>query len=187
MRPSGLPNVVLVGLPGAGKTTIGREAAKRLGWPFIDLDLEIERRAGLAVSEVFARYGEPGFRAMERDLTVELASRNGTMMAAGGGWATNADCMALLRPSSRIIYLRVAPSVALARIAADGGVRPMLESPNPAEVMNRLLEKRRTSYESADLVIDTEVIDTEALIVAVVRYAAGLLPMDVQACSPPLP
>src|SRR4029078_11573852 len=85
------PKVILVGLSGSGKTTIGRAAARELHWPFIDFDTEIEHRAHWSVHQIFERYGEAHFRQLERDLTAELATCNRTIMSAGGGWVTNRD------------------------------------------------------------------------------------------------
>src|SRR5689334_7170930 len=105
------PNIILVGLSGSGKTTIGRAAAKLLNWPFIDFDTEIEHRAHATVPQIFERYGEQHFRTLEQELTRELAGCNGTIMSAGGGWVTNRESVALLRPTGRIIYLRASPEL----------------------------------------------------------------------------
>ena len=89
--------IVLVGLPGAGKTTVGRALAKRLGWDFLDLDAAIEEFAGQRVAGIFADRGESAFRAMERDLTAGLVQRTEIVVAAGGGWMANSAAVALLR------------------------------------------------------------------------------------------
>lgn len=168
------PNIILVGLPLSGKTTVGRAVARLLGWPFIDFDTEIERRAHASVHEIFHRYGEPHFRALERDLTAELAGCSGTVMSAGGGWVTNPESVALLRLTGRIIYLRVAPSVLAGRIGGSGVRRPLLEVPDPGAVLEALLLARGPLYEVADLVLDGEVVEKKELIEQVRRYAASL-------------
>ncbi|MEO5589701.1 MAG: shikimate kinase [Gemmatimonadaceae bacterium] len=173
MEPS-RPNVILVGLSGSGKTTIGRAAARELGWPFIDFDTELEHRAHASVSQIFAREGESGFRKREQDLSNELVTCTGTMMSAGGGWVTNRESVALLRGSGRIIYLRVTPEVLVTRLATARVRRPLLEGPDPLGTLAEMYEARRAFYEDADLVIETEVFDRKQLIEQVRQYALSL-------------
>lgn len=169
-----MTNVILVGLPGCGKTTVGRAAAKLLGWPHVDFDTEIEHRAHASVQQIFERYGEAHFRRLEQDLTMELAGCSRTMMSAGGGWITNADSVALLRPTGRIIYLRATPSRLVARLATARVRRPLLEVPDPLATLEQLYAKRRALYEQADHVLDTEVVEKKELIEQVRQYAAAL-------------
>jgi shikimate kinase len=173
-RDANNPNIILVGLPGVGKTTVGRGAAKLLNRPFIDFDTEIEHREHASVSQIFQRHGEGYFRALEQSLTRELAGSRGTVMSTGGGWVTNPDSVELLRPGGRMIYLRVAPGTALARMAAGRGRRPLLEGPDGVTKMMSLYEVRRPLYEAADLIIDTEVIDKTEVIARVRDYALSL-------------
>ena len=169
-----MSNVILVGLPGSGKTTIGRAAAKLLGWPHIDFDTEIEHRAHASVQQIFARHGETHFRSLEQSLSRELAACTKTIMSTGGGWVTNRDSVALLRQTGRIIYLRAAPSVLVERLATARVRRPLLEVPDPLGTLAGMYEKRRHMYEEADLILDTEVVDRKELIEQVQRYAASL-------------
>jgi shikimate kinase len=168
------PNVILVGLSGSGKTSIGRAAAKELHWPFIDFDTEIEHRQHMSVPQIFARYGEAKFRELERDLTRELVTCKGTIMSAGGGWITNRDAVALLRPTGRIIYLRASPELLVRRLATARVRRPLLEVSDPVDRLTRMQEERGPLYEEADLVIDTEVVDRKQLIDQVRRYVLSL-------------
>ena len=169
-----MKNVILVGLPGSGKTTIGRAAAKLLGWPHIDFDTEIEHRAHASVQQIFARHGEPHFRTLEQELSRELAGCSKTVMSTGGGWVTNADSVALLRQTGRIIYLRATPRLLVDRLATARVRRPLLEVSDPLETLTGIYERRRHLYEQADLTIDTEVIDRKELIERVRSYAASL-------------
>lgn len=171
---AGSPNLILVGLSGSGKTSIGRAAAKQLHWPFIDFDTEIEHRQHMSVPEIFARYGEPHFRQLEQDLTRELVTCRGTIMSAGGGWITNRDAVALLRPTGRIIYLRASPELLIRRLATARLRRPLLEVSNPLDTLTEMHEARHPLYQEADLVIDTEVFDRKQLIEQVQRYALSL-------------
>lgn len=168
------PNVILTGLPGSGKTTTGRAAAKLLGWPFIDFDTEIERREHASVQQIFDRSGEAAFRSLEQNLTRELATCTGTIMSVGGGWVTNQEAVALLRATGRIIYLRAAPTRLVERLASARVKRPLLEVADPLATLERLYAERRELYEQADCVLDTEVVDRKELIEQVRRYAASL-------------
>jgi shikimate kinase len=167
-------NVILVGLPGSGKTTVGRAAARLLNWPFIDFDTEIERREHADIPQIFERHGEAYFRRLEQEFTREVAGCAKTMMSTGGGWVTNAESVALLRQRGRIIYLRAAPSLLVERLALARVRRPLLEVPDPLGTLERLYSERRVLYEQADHIIDTEVVDRKALIEQVRRYAASL-------------
>ena len=104
--------VVLVGLPGAGKSTTGQILADQLGWSFRDFDREIEAETGLTVAEIFAREGEKRFRELEAGLTKRLASQHQVVFAPGGGWITNEQLPKLLARDAAIVWLRVQPETA---------------------------------------------------------------------------
>src|SRR5215472_363321 len=110
------PHIVVVGLPGVGKSSAARRAARRLGRPFVDFDSEIERREGLTIERIFEEKGEAHFRARELELTRELACQSGLVLAPGGGWVTSEEAVDLLLPRSVMIYLRARPEIALARL-----------------------------------------------------------------------
>ncbi|MDP9206428.1 MAG: shikimate kinase [Gemmatimonadota bacterium] len=170
-RPDPFLNIILVGLPGAGKTSVGRGAARLLKRPFIDFDTEIEHREHASVAEIFARRGEAYFRSLEESLTGELAESSGMIMASGGGWVTNARAVALLRPKSSTIYLRATPRAVLSRMAGGRARRPLLEGVDPLAKLTELFEARRLLYETADIVLDTEVIDKTEVIEQVRQFA----------------
>jgi len=172
--PDRARNLILIGLPGVGKTVIGRAAARLLGRPFVDFDTEIEHREHASVAEIFARRGEAYFRSLEESLSRELARSRGTVMAPGGGWVTNDAAVALLRPGASIIYLRATPSTVLARMGFGRARRPLLEGPDPLARLTELYEARRSLYETADLVLDTEVIDKTEVIRQVRQFALSL-------------
>jgi shikimate kinase len=171
-------NIILVGLPGVGKTSVGKAAARLLNRPFIDFDTEIEHREHASVSQIFERKGEAYFRSLEADLTRELAGSKGTVMATGGGWVTSPDSMALLHSTGRMIYLRATPETALARMAANRARRPLLDVPDPLGRITVLYEARRPLYETADLVLDTEVIEKSEVIEQVRQYALSVQTED---------
>jgi shikimate kinase len=164
-------HLVLVGLPGAGKTTVGRALAARLGVPFLDFDEEIERRAGASVAELFARGGEGSFRALERALTEEVRGAPPMVLAPGGGWIAWPGNVALLRPPGRIIHLRLRPETAVARMGAGAASRPLLRVPDPLAALRRLHADRRDHYRSADLEVDVDVIDAQQVTELLARVA----------------
>ncbi len=167
------PHLILVGLPGSGKSTLGRRVARRLGRPFLDFDAEIERRTGRTVAEIFAEHGEPWFRQRELELTRELAATGGMVLAPGGGWLMVPGAAALLRPPARMIYLRVRPAVAIRRLARARRVRPLLATADPLATLMKLLAEREPAYLSADHVVDADLVKTQELISSIARLADG--------------
>jgi shikimate kinase len=165
--------LILVGLPGVGKTTIGKAAAKQLGRQFLDFDKEIERRAGMDVREIFRLKGEEHFRAMEFALTQELSATGGMVLSPGGGWITQEKSVELLRSAGRIIYLRASPE-AVARRLRRVETRPLLAGRDPIVALTELYQKRRALYESADAVLDTERLARQQLIAKVVELASTI-------------
>jgi len=165
--------LILVGLPGVGKTTIGKAAAKQLGRQFLDFDKEIERRAGMDVREIFRLRGEEHFRAMEFALTEELSTTSGMVLSPGGGWITQEKSVELLRSAGRIIYLRASPE-AVARRLRRVETRPLLAGRDPVVALTELYQKRRALYETADAVLDTERLARQQLIAKVVELAATI-------------
>ena len=167
------PHLILVGLPGVGKTTIGKEVARKLGRAFLDFDQEIERRSGMEVREIFRVKGEDHFRELEFDLTKELSSTGGMVLSPGGGWITQAKSVELLRSAGRIIYLRASPE-AVARRLRRVETRPLLAGRDPVVALRELYQKRRALYETADTVIDTERLARQQLIAKVVELASTI-------------
>jgi len=166
------PHVILVGLPGSGKSTVGRQVAAQLGRTFLDFDLEIERREGKSISGIFGEQGEAYFRARELALTKELQQVGNMILAPGGGWITNPDVVGLLRPPGRLIYLRVQPETALTRLGTRRSLRPLLSRPDPGAELERLYGQRRAAYETADHVVDTELYSLQRVIEKVMELAS---------------
>jgi shikimate kinase len=166
-----IPHVILVGLPGSGKTTVGQAAAKQLNRTFLDIDMEIERREGRSISQIFGEKGEGYFRDKEREVTEELTLVGNMIVAPGGGWITNPDNVALLRPPGRLVYLRVTPATALKRLGPTRMMRPLLTRPDPLGELTRLLDARKAAYEAADFAISTELLDLQRVIQKVVDIA----------------
>jgi len=167
------PHLILVGLPGSGKTTVGQAVAAQTGRTFLDLDLEIERREGRSITQIFGENGEAYFRKRERQLTEELALVGNMIVSPGGGWMTVPEVVGLVRPPSEIIYLRVRPETALKRLGPMRLARPLLSRPDPLAELKRLYDARRASYETADHVIDTELYNLQRVIELVIELASA--------------
>ncbi|HYZ31704.1 MAG TPA: 3-dehydroquinate synthase [Crenalkalicoccus sp.] len=146
-------SLVLVGMPGAGKSSIGRRLALRLGLPFLDADAEIEAAAGLPVTEIFARYGEAHFRDGERRVIARLLAGPPLVLATGGGAYADARTRAAIRAAGAVaIWLRCALPTLLRRVAGRDH-RPMFVGADAAEVLGRLMAARHSLYAEADIVI----------------------------------
>ncbi|HEY3565348.1 MAG TPA: shikimate kinase [Casimicrobiaceae bacterium] len=165
---------MLVGLPGSGKSTVGKAVAERLGRTFLDFDLEIERRQGKTIAEIFGEKGEGHFRELERLLTEELRLMGNMILAPGGGWVSNPEVVGLLRPPSRLVYLRLRPETALVRLGSERSTRPLLMRPDPLGELRRLFNARKAAYESADHVIEAELLGVEEVIKRVSSLALGV-------------
>lgn len=167
-------HLILVGLPGSGKSTVGKAVAKELGRPFLDFDAELERREGMSVARIFAERGQAAFRALEVALTRELSAAPPMVLAPGGGWITTPGIVELVRPPGRLVHLRVSPQEAVRRLSRARIVRPLLQTPEPEATMRGLWEAREGLYATADLEIDVELVDSQGVINRVVQFARDL-------------
>jgi len=150
------PIVALLGLRGAGKTSVGRRLASRLKVPFLELDTLIAARAGLALGEVFSLYGEDYYRRLERDVLTDLvAAAQPSVIAVGGGLVTSSDTFALLRRYAVTVWLRARPVDYWNRVMKQGDQRPMKEHPQAREALRELVARRDPLYRQADLTVDT--------------------------------
>ncbi len=166
-------HLVLVGLPGSGKSTVGAAVAEALGRPFVDLDAVIIRRMGMPVDRIFGEFGEARFRELEREATAASLEAEPGVIAPGGGWAAQPGNLEQARRRSHLCYLRVAPGIALAR-AAQGPVRPLLRGGEGLARMMALLAGRESFYAQADFTVDNDHEDpatAAAEIVAWIRQA----------------
>ena len=147
-------NIYLVGLMGAGKTTVGRQLAKRLGRTFLDSDQEIEARTGVRIPVIFDLEGENGFRQREAQIIAELTTNSNLVLATGGGAVLNSGTRLRLRESGWVAYLDVPPPLLFERTRFDRN-RPLLRVENPLQKLEELYAQRDPLYrEIAHLVVD---------------------------------
>ena len=148
-------NIFLVGLMGAGKTSVGRMLARRLNMEFFDTDAEIERITGVKIPLIFEIEGETGFRAREEKMIEQLSAMNGIVLATGGGAVIAETNRRFLKSRGRVIYLRAAPEDLWRRTRRDRN-RPLLQTADPLGKLRTLHEQRDPLYrEVADLIVDT--------------------------------
>ncbi|WP_375207149.1 shikimate kinase [Hyphococcus sp.] len=147
--------VVLVGMMGVGKTTVGRRLAPRLDLPFFDADQEIEKAAGMSVSDLFAAHGEQSFREGEARVIKRLLEGPPHVLATGGGAVTNPETRALIADLAVSIWIKADVETILKR-ATRRNTRPLLQNDDPRETLIRLMREREPFYAAADIHIDSQ-------------------------------
>lgn len=148
--------IALIGLRGAGKSTLGNRLAKDIGVPFIELDREIERETGMPASELFALYGQTGYRRIEqRTLERVMRDHERGVISVGGGVVSQPDTYDMLLSNCLTVWVKAQPEEHMARVMAQGDLRPMAGNDEAMEDLKRILEARESLYAKADTVIDT--------------------------------
>ena len=172
-------NIVFVGLPGSGKTTIGRQLARRLGVPFLDSDHVIEQRLGCSIREYFAREGEEAFRDVEQQVLDELSQHHQGVLSTGGGAVLREATRRHLHERGHVIYLRSSPEDVYRRLRHDT-VRPLLQVEDPLARLRSLYEVRDPLYRAAaHFVLDTGRPSISTLLNKLVMQLelSGILPL----------
>ena len=168
-------HVILVGLPGSGKTTVGRLVAAALGAEFVDLDERIERRAGKSVPRIFAEDGEAAFRRLEAEVGAVVLRSPPAVVAPGGGFFAGSRSRKLARASGLVVYLETDPNEAVRRLGGAAG-RPLLEGDAPERKMASLLAARAPFYHGAECAVETTGAapeDVARRVVSLARDRAG--------------
>jgi len=148
--------IALIGLRGAGKTTLGSALAAELAAPFVELDREIEREAGISLSEVFLLYGQTGYRRIERRCLERMIDTHPEMvMTVGGGIVSEPDTYNLLLLNFFTVWVKASPTEHMARVVAQGDLRPMQGNAEAMGDLNRILDTREPLYRKADATLDT--------------------------------
>jgi shikimate kinase len=163
-------HIVLVGLPGSGKSTIGKLVAEALNTFVIDIDALLVREMGMPVGQIIGMVGEPRFREMERDAVRTAQERDPCVIVPGGGWAAQPGQLEAAKLQSLVIYLRCQAATALKR-CEKGEARPLLAGPDPGQKMRTLLEEREPFYRQADQQVNTENTPAEAVAAEVMTLA----------------
>ncbi|HKY34288.1 MAG TPA: shikimate kinase [Candidatus Polarisedimenticolia bacterium] len=157
--------VALLGLRGAGKSTVGRELAARRGVPFVELDHRVEESAGLSLAEIFELHGEESYRRWEREALDTVLSEGAAVVATGGGIVAHAETYDLLRRHAVTVWLKATPQEHWDRVVAQGDHRPMANDPLARDNLRDLLARREPLYRTADHIVDTSGL-TEAQVVS---------------------
>jgi len=161
-RPS-FSGIALIGLRGAGKSTLGKRLAERTGWKFVELNKEIERQNGLSVAEIINLYGQEGFRRMEQAALGQLLARKELMvLATGGGIVSEPLTFDLVLSSFYTIWLKAEPEEHMARVRGQGDLRPMAEDPSAMAELRNILISREPLYARANAVVDTAGLSVDA-------------------------
>ena len=163
-------HVVLIGLSGSGKTTVGRIVAERLHAGFVDVDAILLRKEGKPIAMIFAEKGEGAFRDMERKEMEAALANQPAVIAPGGGWAAQPGALDAAKASGYVVYLKTKPETAAAR-AAPSGTRPLLMGEDPETQMRALIKEREPFYAQADAKVETDRKSAEEVATEVVRLA----------------
>ena len=163
----GRRSIVLVGMMGAGKSSIGRRLGRRLGLPFVDADVEIERVANMTIPEIFAAWGEPAFRDGERRVIARLLGGGPQVLATGGGAFMSPETRARIAERGLSVWLRADADVLMRRVRKRAD-RPLLRTPDPEGTLRRLLAEREPTYALADIEIHSREAPHEAAVEEIV-------------------
>src|SRR5208282_5893085 len=171
----GRRSIVLVGMMGVGKSSIGRRLSARLGVPFVDADSEIEKAAGMTIADIFARHGEAAFRSGEARVIARLLEGGPQVLATGGGAVMNADTRAAVKAKGVSIWLSAEVEVLMRRISKRRNERPLLQTADPADTLRRLLAEREPIYAQADLTMQSRDVPHDAIVADIMKALAAFL------------
>ncbi|MFZ1967573.1 MAG: helix-turn-helix transcriptional regulator [Bradyrhizobium sp.] len=183
-RRGSFAGIALIGLRGAGKSTLGRMLAKKIGWNFVELNKEIEAQNGLSVAEIIALYGQEGFRRLEQAaLTQLLARKELTVLATGGGIVSEPLTFDLILSSFYTIWLKAEPEEHMARVRKQGDLRPMADDRSAMAELRNILVSREPLYARASAVVDTAGLTIEAAAARLTDAVAPVLQNEPKAAG----
>src|ERR1700722_18029855 len=171
----GARSIVLVGMMGVGKSSIGRRLGARLGVPFVDADAEIEKAAGTTIADIFARHGEAAFRSGEDRVIARLLDGGPQVLATGGGAVMSADTRAAIKAKGVSIWLHADIDVLIRRISKRKNDRQMLQTADPVATLRQLLAEREPVYAQADLTIRSREVPHDAIVTEIMTALAVFL------------
>ncbi|MFH1773689.1 MAG: shikimate kinase [Methanobacteriota archaeon] len=163
-----MKNIVLTGFMGAGKSSVGRRLAEKLGMGVVDTDDLAERSAGMKISEIFAKHGEPHFRELEKKAVAEVSKLENHVIITGGGVVLNEENMKNLRKNGIIVYLHAKPEVLYERVKNEIH-RPLLQVKEPMKKIKELLEFRAPFYADNDFMIDASELTVEEVVEEILK------------------
>lgn len=166
----GIQRVLLVGFMGCGKSSVGRELARELGWSFRDFDDAVESETGKTIPDIFRTRGEPFFRRIEERVGQRLLEETKMVLASGGGWAAAPDRLESLPPGTLSVWLRVSAEEAVRRTTGHGIERPLLDTDDPVGRARALLDEREPFYDRAELILDSETASPRKLAQTIADY-----------------
>jgi XRE family aerobic/anaerobic benzoate catabolism transcriptional regulator len=180
-RRMSFAGIALIGLRGAGKSTLGRMLAKRIGWSFVELNKEIEAQNGLSVAEIIALYGQEGFRRMEQAALGQLLARKELMvLATGGGIVSEPLSFDLILSSFYTIWVKAEPEEHMARVRGQGDLRPMADDRSAMAELRTILKSREPLYARASAVVDTAGLSVDAAAAQLFNAVTPLLENDAR-------
>jgi XRE family transcriptional regulator, aerobic/anaerobic benzoate catabolism transcriptional regulator len=178
-RRASFSGIALIGLRGAGKSTLGKMLANKIGWKFVELNKEIESQNGLSVAEIIALYGQEGFRRMEQAALGQLLARKElTVLATGGGIVSEALTFDRILSSFYTIWLKAEPEEHMARVRRQGDLRPMADDRSAMAELRNILLSREPLYARASAVVDTAGLSVDAAAARLVDAVAPVLEND---------
>src|SRR3977135_3894011 len=180
-RQMAFAGIALIGLRGAGKSTLGKLLAKKIGWSFVELNKEIEQQNGLSVAEIIALYGQEGFRRMEQAALGQLLARKELMvLATGGGLVSEPLTFDLILSSFYTIWLKAEPEEHMARVRSQGDLRPMADDRSAMAELRTILRSREPLYARASAVVDTAGLSVDNAATRLIEAVAPVLQNDAR-------
>jgi len=185
-RTPGVAGIALIGLRGAGKTTLGRLLAERIGWDFVELNKEIERENGLSVAEIIALYGQEGFRRMEQAALARLLTRDAPfVLATGGGIVSEPLTFNLILSSFFTVWLRAEPEEHMMRVRRQGDLRPMADDNSAMQELRTILLSREPLYSRASACVDTAGLSIKDAAARLIDTVTPVLAQESRGAAPP--